>query len=211
MGERDVALQAVKEGYVSIAPDMRGLSSLKLAENSSKVSSCYKLHMRAILYGRTLVGERVWDIMKLIDFAQTRKEIDFSKIAITGNSAGGTVSLFTAAVYERIKICVPSCSFCTFQESIANIEHCACNYIPNLLKNIEMCDLEGLVAPRYLLIVSGIKDEIFPIDEVEKSFAVVQDIYKIANSNGCCELHIGDGEHRYYKKPVWEYIKSLLC
>ena len=69
--DRDVAVQAVRHGFVAIAPATRGLS---LAANyvpdtfdrhGNRDCRSYLIH--AILAGRTAEGERVWDMMRLID------------------------------------------------------------------------------------------------------------------------------------------------
>ena len=211
-GQRDVALQAVKAGYVAIAPDMRGLASLRrkqdIVEDNAK--SCPRLQMQALLFGRTLIGERVWDIERLIDYAQTRNEIDSSRIAITGNSGGGTISLYAAACDERISICIPSSCFATFEGSIGSIRHCECNYIPGIMTLGEIYDIAGLIAPRPFLAVAGKYDDIFPIEYVEEAFKKLKHIYNIAGNSELCELFIGDGGHRYYKEPVWDFVRKAF-
>ena len=74
-----------------------------------------------------------------------------SRIAITGNSGGGTVSLFAAACDTRISVSVPGCYFCTFAGSIGSIAHCDCNYVPGILRLGEMHDVAGLIAARDFL------------------------------------------------------------
>ncbi|HSQ39658.1 MAG TPA: alpha/beta hydrolase family protein [Anaerolineales bacterium] len=183
-GERDVALQAVREGYVAIAPDMRAFASLRLQKDiaANITSSCRDLQMRALLFGRTLIGERVWDIGRLIDYAATRPEVDVNRIVITGNSGGGTISLFAAACDSRITIAAPSSYFCTFEASIGSIHHCECNYVPGMMTVAEMYDVAGLIAPRPFLAVAGREDPIFPYAGVTEAFARLRHIYDIAGA-----------------------------
>src|SRR5690606_25437793 len=119
-----------------IAMDVRGFWEMARDEEFSqgRTCSCDELQKRAFMFGRTLIGERVHDMGRLIDYAATRPEIDTSRIAITGNSGGGTVSFFTASLDERISVCVPSSYYCTFQGSIMNVPHCHCNFIPGMMK-----------------------------------------------------------------------------
>ena len=58
--------------------------------------------MSAIILGRTLIGERAWDVMRAIDVLSYFKELDLD--VITGNSGGGTASFYSACLDERIKI-----------------------------------------------------------------------------------------------------------
>jgi dienelactone hydrolase len=212
-GERDVALQAVREGYIAIAPDMRAFASLRLQKDieANTTSSCRDLQMRALLFGRTLIGERVWDIGRLIDYAATRPEVDANRIVMTGNSGGGTISLFAAACDPRIAIAVPSSYFCTFESSIGSIHHCECNYIPGMLATAEMYDVAGLIAPRPFLAVAGREDLIFPYAGVTEAFERLLHIYDVAGAPEHCQLYTGDGGHRYYKAGVWPFIRHMLA
>ena len=211
-GERDIALQAVREGYLAIAPDMRGFGSLRTTEDQAddRTSSCRTLQMHALLFGRTLVGERVHDVGRLIDFAATRPEADVSRVVITGNSGGGTVSLFAAACDERISVAVPGSYFSTFEDSIGSIYHCECNYIPGILRHGEMWDVAGLIAPRPFLAVAGTDDPIFPIASVRSSFERLRRIYEVAGARSRCRLSVNEGGHRYYKQDVWPFVAEVL-
>ncbi len=212
LGERDIALQAVREGYIAIAPDMRGFASLRRQEETEldATSSCRTLQMHAILFGRTLIGERVWDVQRLIDWALGRPDVDGDRIVITGNSGGGTVSLFAGAVDERIRVCIPGSYFCTFKDSIASIRHCECNYIPGIMRHAEMWDVAGLVAPRPFMAVAGDEDSIFPIDGVRRSFAKLQEVYRTFGVPDRCRLSVNAGGHRYYKRDVWPFVRNAL-
>lgn len=211
-GERDVALQAVREGYVAIAPDMRGFAGLRRQPEIEKDAnnSCRTMQMHAMMFGRTLIGERVWDVMRVIDYATTRPEIDTSRIAVTGNSGGGTVSLFAGACDERITVSAPSSYFCTFEHSIGSIHHCECNYVPGLLAVAEMYDVASLTAPRAFLAVTGRMDPIFPYEATQAAFKRVQEAYTAAGAGERCELYTGEGGHRYYKAGVWPFMRRWL-
>lgn len=211
-GERDIALQAVREGYVAIVPQARAFGESRSIDDqrNDRVSSCLNWQLRGLLLGRTLIGERVWDIMRLIDYAATRPEIDIGRVVITGNSGGGTVSLFAAAVDPRIGISVPASCFSTFQDSLGAIEHCACNYIPDVLTIAEMSDIAGLITPRPFLAVHGRFDPIFPLFAAEQAFNKLKQIYKIAGVEEHCQLFIGPEGHRYYKDPVWQFVRHWV-
>ena len=208
-GDRDIALQAVRQGYIAIAPEARAFGESRFApeQKSDANHSCVAWQMRALMFGRTLIGERVWDIMRLIDYAATRNDVDSSRIVITGNSGGGTISLFAAAIDERISISIPGSFFCTFAASIGSIHHCPCNFFPGMLELGEMADFAGLIAPRPFLAVNGERDPIFPSPATKEAFAALQRIYTVADAGDRCELFIGDGEHRYFAEPVWPFVR----
>ena len=207
-GERDIAVQAVEQGYLVIAPTTRAFGETRSPADKNKdaVSSCRLQLMHDLLLGRTPIGDRVWDMSRLIDWAIEHQGVDPARIAITGNSGGGTVSLFAAACDTRISVAVPGCYFNTFAGSIGAIIHCDCNYVPGILRLGEMHDIAGLTAPRHFLAVAGRDDPIFPVAHTKAAFAQLAKVYQAASVPDQCELYIGDGGHRYYKERVWSFI-----
>ena len=207
-GERDIAVQAVEQGYLVIAPTTRAFGETRSSADKNKdaVSSCRLQLMHDLLLGRTPIGDRVWDMSRLIDWAIEHQGVDPARIAITGNSGGGTVSLFAAACDTRISVAVPGSYFNTFAGSIGSIIHCDCNYVPGILRLGEMHDVAGLVAPRHFLAVAGRDDPIFPVAHTEAAFAQLAKVYQAASVPDRCELYVGDGGHRYYKERVWSFI-----
>ena len=212
-GERDIALQAVRQGYLALAPDMRAFADMRLQKDKKTDyrSSCEIMQLHAMMFGRTLIGERVWDMMRLVDFAATLPDADVSRLVISGNSGGGTVTLFTAACDTRFSITVPGSFFCTFTDSLGAVPHCHCNYVPGIMRLGEMYDVAGLIAPRPILIVNGNDDPIFPRAGAEDAFAHLKEIYTVAGAADACEIFFGNGGHRYYKEPVWPFVGRWLA
>ena len=209
-GERDIAVQAVREGYLAIAPTTRAFGETRTAADAAedKVHSCRTQLMHDLLVGRTPIGERVWDISRLIDWALETQGVNPTRIAITGNSGGGTISLFAAACETRIAVAVPSSYFCTFAGSIGSIFHCDCNYVPGILRLGEMYDVAGLVAPRPFCAIAGKDDPIFPIAHVQTAFERLQRVYAVAGVPDACELYVGHEGHRYYKAGAWPFVRK---
>lgn len=210
--ELDVAVQAVRQGYIALAPEMRGFGGSRRAEEiaSGANHSCRTMQMHALLFGRTLVGERVWDVQRLLGWALDRDDVDPTAVVITGNSSGGTVSLFTAAVDPRIRVCVPVCYYGYFESSIGSIHHCECNYIPGLLAAGEAPEVAGLIAPRHFRAVNGRDDPIFPIAATEAAYERLRAIYGVWGAEDRCSLYVAEGGHRYYSDCVWSFVRSAL-
>jgi dienelactone hydrolase len=207
----NVAVQGVREGYAVIAPDVRGFGEMaNIAAGSSKQNSCHEFQRIAMMFGRTLVGERVHDMGRLIDFAGTVDRIDTSRIAVTGHSGGGTVTLFTAALDDRITVAAPSCYFNMFETSIIPISHCPCNLVPGMMHAGEMYDVAGLFAPRPVLFINGEKDTIYPIEGARQAFEHVKRIYQGMEVPDRCELYVGNEGHRYYNERTWSFMKEWL-
>lgn len=212
-GQRDIAVQAVREGYLCVHLTTRGFGETRRADDlkAGKLHSCRTGNMHGMLFGRSMIGYRVWDVSRIIDWISRQHEIDPKRIAITGNSGGGTTSVFAPACEERITVAMPSCYFCTFHASIGSIYHCECNYVAGLLRAGEMYDVAGLIAPRPFLAIAGQTDPIFPLEAVRQSHAKLREIYRIAGAEDRCELYVGSGGHRYYKAASWPFARKWFA
>jgi hypothetical protein len=212
-GERDIGVQAVREGYIAIAPTTRAFGETRTEKDreADKIHSCQIQLRHGLLVGRTPIGERVWDMGCLIDWAETNQPIDPKRIAMTGNSGGGTVTVFAAACDTRIAVAMPGCYFCTFEGSLGTIGHCDCNYVPGILRLGEMYDVAGLIAPRPFNAISGRTDPIFPLDQVELAYEKLRHIYDVAGAADRCRLYIGEGGHRYYKDGAWPFVREYFA
>lgn len=207
------ALQAVQRGYIAIAPDSRSFGELMLEEEYRKngYSSCFQMAMRSIHMGRPLNGQRISDLMQLIDYAVTRDDVDAKKIVITGNSHGGMLTLYTAALDSRIRAAAPTCYLCTFEACLMGVFHCPCNYVAGLQQVCEMSDLAGLIAPRPLLVAAGTKDPMFPIDGVRQAVTETRAIYTAAKAGNELEYFEGPGGHKYYNHRIWSFFAEKLA
>lgn len=210
-GDRDFAIGCLQRGLAALCIEQRSFGERK-EQLQEKVSShgCHDATMHALLLGRTLIGERVYDVERGIDYLAQRGDANMKRIGVMGNSGGGTITLFAAVLLDRIAFAMPSCYFNTFKDSLLSIYHCADNYIPGLYKVAEMSDVMGLFAPKPVVIVSGQDDPIFPIEASHSAFAELQDIYRAFGAEEKCRFVLGQGGHRFYAEDAWPVLMELL-
>lgn len=200
-------IQAVRRGYAALCIEQRGMGERCPTERSRRAKTCQYTAYTALLLGRTILGERIWDISRAIDVLRDHFPVcNTEQVLITGNSGGGTASFYAACYDERIKLSVPSCAFCPYEESILDIFHCCCNYIPHAYKYFEMQDLAALIAPRRLVVVAGEEDHIFPIVGVRRGFETVRAIYAAAGADALCRLELTPRGHWWCEDIVWSAI-----
>ena len=211
LGRGNFAVQAVRRGYVAIAIEQRSFGERSPTKNArDKGQMCSYEAFAALALGRTIAGERMWDVSKVIDALSNFPQCDLDKIFITGQSGGGTASFYAACFDKRIKLSAPSCAFCSYKTSILDIFHCACNYIPHMLEWFEMGDLAALIAPRKLLAVAGKEDKIFPITGVRDAFATATAIFEKENCAQNCRLVETEKAHFWCVDIVWNEIEKML-
>lgn len=206
-GDRDYALQAVQNGFAALTLEQRGFGE---CGGSAEGPQCRLPASSALLLGRTLIGERVHDIQCAVDLLKSGYfPVDGERIAITGNSGGGTSSIYAAAMDERIGACMPSCAFTSYLASIGTSAHCFCNYIPGIAKEFDMGDLGALIAPRPLIIIAGALDASFPLKEAREQFVCTRQVYSCMGAESRCFLIAAPGGHRYYADLAWPKFHEL--
>jgi dienelactone hydrolase len=207
--DRDVAVQAVKRGWLAIAPATRGIAVDGVPDLQDRHGGrdCRSQAVHCILAGRTAIGERVWDVQRLIDWASKRDDVDAGQVLMMGNSGGGMVTLYAAACDERITIAVPSCSFTTLASPKGYIYHCDCNLVPGILEFGDLYDVAGLAAPRRLLAVSGRHDALHSPADVDRAADRVRAIYAAAGCDDHFDHRWGEAGHRFYADLMWPFIE----
>ncbi len=209
LGRGKFAVQAAKNGYAALAIEQRGMGERRpSAPHQNDANMCeYTAHM-ALLLGRTILGERMWDVSRAIDALAAFDCLDLDKILIAGNSGGGTMSFYAACFDERIKLSVPSCAFCTYEDSIMNYFHCSCNFIPHAYEWFEMQDLSCLIAPRDLIVIAGAEDAIFPINGVKTGFETTKKCFELAGVPDKCRMIETPKGHYWCEDIVWGAINE---
>ena len=210
-GNRDFALGAMRNGFAALCIEQRSFGERSEKTQQARSSEgCYDAAMQALILGRTLVGERVFDVDRGLDYLESRGDIDMKRVGVMGNSGGGTTAIYSAALLDRIQFAMPSCSFCTYRDSIMSIHHCADNYIPGLLLWAEQADVLGLFAPKPVVVVAGKTDDIFPIEGVRVAFDDLKQIYEAADAADKCVWVEADGGHRFYESESWSTLLKLI-
>lgn len=203
-GDLDYGLGCMRRGIPALCIEQRAFGERREeAQKKSFTYGCHEATMHALMLGRTLIGERVYDIDRGIDYLASRGDADMSCIGVMGNSGGGTISLFSAALLPRIAFAMPSGYFCTFRASVMSVYHCMDNYVPGLLKYAEMSDIMALFAPKPVVIVAGEKDPIFPISATRRAFRNLRRVYSTCGAGNRCHLVVGPGGHRFYAEQAW--------
>jgi len=74
--------------------------------------------------GRTTIGERVWDVSRLIDVIETEfsSKVNTEKICCIGNFGGETTTAYAATLDDRITLAMSSPLSSTDHPSIATPE-----------------------------------------------------------------------------------------
>jgi hypothetical protein len=213
--DNNYAQALAQAGYLVCAVEQRGFGERLADQAVSNVetgflNACRQLSFNYLMQGRTMVGERVWDGMVALTYIQSRADVVPGVMGCTGNSGGGTTTLWLSAIDDRVTVVVTSCYLCSFRHSILGMRHCECNYVPGILEYAEMGDLAALIAPRPFRAIAGEHDPIFPLEGVVQQFETVQRAYDLLGVGDRCSLTVHPGEHAYNQPMSLEWFGAWL-
>jgi len=211
--EHDFAIQAIEHGLAAFAIEPMGFGYRRDERTRAKgpqASACQPAAGSALLLGETMIGWRVWDVMRSIDWVATRPELDSARVGCMGISGGGTCTLFSSALDLRIKAAFVSGYLNTFRDSIMAVSHCIDNYVPGILNWAENYDVAGLIAPRPLFSEGGDHDPIFPVNATRESFARVKKVYEVFDAGSQVQQEIFSGEHVFHGVRGLPFLVNAL-
>lgn len=211
----DYAGQLARRGYMVFVPEMRGFGERMEAPEHREgeaqwTSSCYAVGVNALLLGKTLLGLRIYDVMRLVDYIRSLPGDLTDTLGCVGLSGGGMVTLFTTALDARITSAVVSGYFNSFRSSIMAMRHCLCNFVPGIVRSAEMVDIAGLVAPRPLLIETGAQDPIFPTAATQQAYKELQKIYSVFGAVQNLDIDVFQGEHEWSGRKAYDWLAKWL-
>ena len=148
MPNADYALQLARRGYVVLAPDLRCFGE-RQDWNPEDHYACDTNLVHAAMAGWNPLAQNVWDLCRCLDLLQEHPLVDPTRLGMVGISYGGTVTLFTAAVDQRVTAAVVSGYFSSWAESHKMPWNmCGSQIMFGMLGKLEHEDLGALIAPR---------------------------------------------------------------
>jgi dienelactone hydrolase len=210
----DFAIQAAEHNLAAVAIEPMAFGCRRdpvTVKRGIGAVSCQPAAGSALLLGETMIAWRVWDVMRTIDWIESRAELDAKRVGCMGISGGGTCTLFSAALEPRIKAAFVSGYLNTFRDCIMSVSHCIDNYIPGILNWAEMYDVAGLIAPRPLFAESGTNDPIFPIAGSREGFERVRRVYQVFGAGDRVQHEIFEGVHEFHGVKGLPFLAQALA
>jgi dienelactone hydrolase len=208
----NIVLRAAKAGFIGVAIDgrfhgERTKAGTGAAEYNDAIALAFKTGATHPFYYDT-----VWDVMRLIDYLGTRKDVDAARIGLTGISKGGIETYIAAAADPRVAAAVPYIGVQSFKWALDNgqwrariatiqgafdsaaaaagkpagsvefVREFYARVVPGIDGKFDGPAMLAAIAPRPLLVVNGDSDANTPVAGVRLSVAAAKPFYDAANA-----------------------------
>jgi dienelactone hydrolase len=193
------------KGYVVLVydPISQGerLQYLNLEESARPRGCCEEHNMMGNQMGLAsefLGAWRVWDGMRSLDYLLSRPEVDASRVGVTGNSGGGTLSTYLNAFDDRFTMAAPSCFVTTYLRNLENELPADSEQIPPgiLGLGLDMADFFIAQIPRPVLLL-GQDNDFFDRRGLRATYAQLQRLYSILGAGDDIQLFVGPADHGF--------------
>ena len=204
-----LAMEMACMGYLVFVPELFGFGDAKRSdapEGTDACASCSMLAPRLLNCGLSLVGMRVFEAMKTLDFAE--EVFAVHTFGAYGISGGGQVCSYTGILDERIETVMLAGYPNLYKYSILAMDHCICNYVPGQLAEGESHEVTALAAPKKLLTINGKKDPIFPLQGSLEAFAYLDGIYEKLGVPEQYTHVLFDGGHENSVPDVCKWLRE---
>lgn len=157
-----------------------------------------------------LMGERLFDCIRSVDFLISLPETDTSQIGCAGLSLGGEMAMWLGAMDTRIKATL-SAGFLTVMDHMEQ-NHCLCWKFDGLRELVDFPDIYSLIAPRALMCQNGIKESEtqFNVPLARTALTRIQSIFSVMNRPENLLFDVHEGEHEVdVPSLIWFFQKFL--
>jgi predicted esterase len=154
----------------------------------------------------------VWDVLRLLDYLETRDDVDPQHIGLIGFSKGGMETYLAAAVDHRIAVAVPMIGVQSFRWALDNnawqsrvgtiqpaiigaardegkreinadfVRHFYNRVVPGIADRFDGPQMLPLIAPRPLLVINGDSDSLTPVPGLMEVVEKTKAAYAQANA-----------------------------
>ncbi len=185
-----------RQGMVAFAYDMVGYNDTHFPE-SPAWPPYYVTHRNFAtndptdqLWSVTLMGLQTWDSIRAVDFVASLPDVDAKRIAVTGESGGGTQTYLLGAVDNRLAAQAP----------VVMVSHtmqggCVCENMPGLRVEYSNVEIAAAACPRPQIMVAASGDWTKTMMTMEGPS--VAHVYDLFHDKGKLRYVLFDAPHNY--------------
>lgn len=215
-----VILNLVKKGFIVFAFDPVGQGERieYLDPETGTTMSGISYHSypgaQAFITGSSLAMHMIWDGIRAVDYLLTRREVDPSRIGITGRSGGGTQSAYIAAMDERIFATAPENYLTNFARLLQTRgpQDAEQNLFNGIVRGIDHGDFLLVRAPKPALMIATTRDmfNIHGFRETENEVARIYRAYGKEENLSSVEDDAGHTSTQKNREAMYAFFQKHL-
>ncbi len=176
-------INLAKQGYVAFSYDMVGYDDTVQTPHDFGGP-------REQLWGFGPLGLQLWNSIRALDFLESLPDVDAQRIAVTGESGGGTQTFLLAAVDDRVKYDAPVNMISGIMQGGSQ-----CENAPGLRFDTFNVEIGAMMAPRPMLMVAATGD--WTKNTPREEYPAVRSIYELYDKTANLEMVQIDAPHNY--------------
>ncbi len=128
-----------------------------------------------LVLGTSVMGQRVWDILRTIDYLVARPDVNASQIRMIGQEEAGLAALMAGALDDRVCSILLIGMVVTFMSIVQSTEYSLALewFVPRILRHFDLPDIVASVSPRPLRIMDAVdaSGAILPVEVVHATYS----------------------------------------
>lgn len=217
-----VWISMARRGYVVLAIDPPGqgerLETLDPLTRVPRAGIGTSEHthngMQLLLTGSHIARYESWDGVRAFDYLASRKEVDPKRIAVAGNSGGGTQAAYLSVLDPRLAAIVSSCYMTSWKELWYKPgPQDAEQVFPGFLQDqLDFPDFAFAAAPRPFLMTTAIRD-FFPIEGARRTHGEIRNFFRLFDAEvkaGYFEYDDTHGWSKPRREAAYRFLDQWL-
>lgn len=213
----DYGRQMAQKGFVTYALDWLGFGERDSRNKPHYYSGlegrdpCNVHYLCATMLGTSMLALNLHDAARATDLVCQQPFVDAGNLGVMGLSLGGTMTTWAALADARFKAANIICYAGPWHEiAYRTYNVCGSQVTPGVFGLVDVSDLQGLIAPRPLLLEVGLADSCFESDHSLQNARAVERIYKAAGASDRFDTDVFPGEHAWGGRKSDAFFKKWL-
>ncbi len=154
--------------------------------------------IQCTLTGDNLARHMIQDGLQALEYLLTRPEVDAARIGCTGNSGGGNLTTYLAALDDRIRVAAPSCWITSWSGLLNTIglQDSEQTLFPFVAEGLDYPDFIYAAGAKPYLILAATRD-FFSIQGTRESYAEARRVYERTGATNRLSMFEADDTHGY--------------
>jgi cephalosporin-C deacetylase-like acetyl esterase len=213
IGEEGPTERLVRKGFAVCTVDLRGLgdsiprlpASGPVFYHSQNLQESYA--WACFTLGKPVLGQRVWDCLRCLDYLESRPDVDRNRIHGIGEHAAAVAMLMAGVLDDRLRSLMLDSMVASYRSMVESTSYSLALtwFLYGVLKHFDLPDLVGALAPRrcWLLNATNAQAERLAETELSEIYADALDTFKRNKAGGELRILVQPDSHKQIVLDNW--------